>query len=247
MEKLDLLELSLSWFEFWATLACGIVAIGLIIEYKSEFKKAILEKSVKLLPLGALLVTAGVALEFIFQIQTAVLLSKVRGVQHDADLKQRVVIEGLKKETSDANERTAKAELALARMNAPRVITGANGVKLMNAWRQYAGKTFWIITEKSDIDVGGEQELLAEQISRVFFTAGWKKESHWSRFDETKTDPEHTPISNRGCQINFSIDISSRNLGKLVSEGLREAGIDCRSQSFPEIKPEHVIVEIGLR
>jgi hypothetical protein len=132
-------------------------------------------------------------------------------------------------------------------MNAPRAITGANVAKLMNTCRQYAGKTFWIITEKNEIDVAGEQELLADQISRVFLGAGWKKESHWSRLDETKTDPDHTPISNRGCAIDFSDDTKSQNLGKLISESLREAEIDCHPNVAPEIKSEHIILEIGLR
>src|SRR5262249_30533899 len=95
MESTELLESSLSWSEFWATMACGAVALGLVIEYRSELKKTIAER-IKLLPIGALLVTLGVMLEFGFQIRTSLLVAEVRSIQQQ--------------HVAATNERAAKAE-----------------------------------------------------------------------------------------------------------------------------------------
>ena len=153
-------------------MACGMVAVGLIIEYRSDFRKAVAERSLKLLPLGALLVTLGVALEFAFQVRTSVLISEVRGIQQ--------------KQASDANERAGKAEkdaaeakLALAKMNADRVLTEGQISELVKILSPYAGNTYWAVPEKGPQDEDSEQERLTNQLIRVFTAAGWKKENHW--------------------------------------------------------------------
>jgi hypothetical protein len=112
MESIEFLESSLSWSEFWATMACGAVALGLVIEYRSEFKKTIAERNLTLLPVGALLVTLGVMLEFGFQIRTSLLVAEVRSIeqQHVAAANERA---------AKAEKEAAEAKLALARMNAP--------------------------------------------------------------------------------------------------------------------------------
>jgi hypothetical protein len=45
MDGVGLLESSLSWAEFWATMACGAVALGLVIEYRAEVLRALNEKN----------------------------------------------------------------------------------------------------------------------------------------------------------------------------------------------------------
>jgi hypothetical protein len=87
--------------------------------------------------------------------------------------------------------------------------------------------------------------MLGNQIERLFTGAGWKKDGHWSRLDETKIDPDHGPVSDRGCQVAFSAQ--SVSLGNLVLNGLRDAEIECVSFGGDEIKPDHVIITIGLR
>jgi hypothetical protein len=117
----------------------------------------------------------------------------------------------------------------------------------MGFLRPYTGRTFWVITEKSEPDVGGEQETLAAQFSNLFAGSGWLKDSHWSRLDATKIDPETTPVSNRGCTIDTSDDLKSAEIAKLIIDELKDADIECRAFQSPEIKPEHLVAEIGLR
>jgi hypothetical protein len=142
MESVELIESSLSWAEFWATMACGAVALGLVIEYRSELKKAFAERKLKLLPIGALLVTLGVMLEFAFQIRTSLLVAEVRAIQeqHVAAANERA---------GKAEKEAAEAKLALARMNAPRKLTPDRIEALVARLKQQAGKSFWVTTQKS--------------------------------------------------------------------------------------------------
>jgi hypothetical protein len=245
MESLDALESSLSWSEFWATAACFAVAVGLVLEYHAQIKEALSKRSFGLLPLGALLVTLGVAFEFVFQARTSILVSEVRGIQQKQASDSNEGAGNAEKAAAEARERAAKAELALAKMNAPRVISGPDFTKLMNSLRPHAGKTFWVIVERNDPDAAGEQQDLGNQIERLFTGAGWKKDGHWSRLDETKVDPDHWPVSDRGCQVAFSTQ--SNGLGDLVWTGLQDAAVDCVSFAGDEIKSDHLIITIGLR
>jgi hypothetical protein len=158
------------------------------------------------------------------------------------------------KATAEALERAAKAEkgaaeakLALAKINAPRVIPPQQIFKMMGSLRAYTGRTFWIITEKNEPDVDGEQENLAAQFSKLFAGSGWLKDAHWSRLDATKIDPGITPVSNRGCSIDTSDDPKSSEIAKLLIDMLKEADIECRAFQSPEMKPDHLVAEIGLR
>jgi Na+-transporting methylmalonyl-CoA/oxaloacetate decarboxylase gamma subunit len=245
MDSLDALESSLSWSEFWATAACFAVAVGLVLEYHEQIREAILKRSFGVLPLGALLVTLGVAFEFVFQARTSILVSEVRGIQQKQASDSNERVSNAEKSAAEARERAAKAELALSKMNAPRVINGPDFTKLMNLLRLHSGKTFWVIVERNEPDTAGEQQDLGNQIERLFTAAGWKKDSHWSQLDEAKVDPDHAPVGDRGCQLAFST--RSVALGNLVLNGLRDAEIECASFAGEEVKPDHVIVTIGLR
>ena len=168
MDQTDLLESSLSWSEFWATMACGAVAVGLVIEYHSDFKSALVKRNLKLLPLGALLVTLGVALEFAFQIRTSVLISEVRGIQQ--------------KQASDATERAAKAEkaaaeaqLALSKMNTDRVLTESQIGELVKILHPFAGSTFSVATEKGKEDVDSRSCLVSSYCGFFLLPGGRKK------------------------------------------------------------------------
>jgi hypothetical protein len=109
VDPLDALESSLSFAEIAATLACGVVTVGLFIEYRAEFAKAVRERSIRLLPIGALLVTLGVAFEFVFQIRTSVLVSSIRNIQHTRDSDQRSRIAETIERAADAEQRAAEA------------------------------------------------------------------------------------------------------------------------------------------
>jgi hypothetical protein len=215
-------------------MACGVVASGLVIEYKSEFLRAITERRIKLLPLGAFLVTFGVALEFVFQIRTSVLVSEVRGIQQ--------------KETSDANERVAKAEnntsaaleraakadkaaaeakLALVKLKKDRIIEPENVRKLVAELLPYAGKRFWIITEVNGVPGGSEQERLADQITQIFLTAKWKKDDHITKNEPDKVDPPTSTVGDRGCAVVVAADSHLQDIEMLVIEELTKSDIDC--------------------
>jgi hypothetical protein len=169
----------------------------------------------------------------------------VRGIQEAqaSDANERAG--NAQKAAAEANERAAKAELALAKITAPRVISGPNFTKMLELFRTHAGNSFWVIVERNDPDEGSEQQNLADQLSRLFSGSGWKTESHWSRLDDSKTDPEHVPVSDRGCQVAFAPE--SISLGNLVLDAFRDAEIDCSSFAGAEIKPGHVIITVALR
>jgi hypothetical protein len=245
MESLDALESSLSWSEVWVTAACGAVAVGLALEYRAQIREAISKRSFGMVPWAALLVTLGVALEFVFQVRTSTLVSEVRGIQQKQASDSNERAGNAEKAAAEARERAAKLELALAKANAPRVMSGPDFTKLLTLLRPHAGKTFWVIVERNEPDAASEQTDLGNQIERLFTGAGWKKDGHWSRLDETKIDPDHGPVSDRGCQVAFSAQ--SVSLGNLVLNGLRDAEIECVSFGGDEIKPDHVIITIGLR
>jgi hypothetical protein len=118
---------------------------------------------------------------------------------------------------------------------------------LVEIFRLYRGKRFWIIVDKSEIDVGSEQENLGRQLSEIFSHAQWIKDPHTMK-DRLKIDPETTPVSNRGCVVSAAEDASSVNLAKVVLNSLRSAGVECEAPGpFPEMAPETVTIEIGLR
>jgi hypothetical protein len=236
IEKLNVLESSLSWSEFWTAMACGAVALGLVIEYRAELRKAIREKNLKLLPLGALLVTLGVALEFGFEVRTSVLVSEVRDIQQ--------------RQASYSNERAANAEkeaararLVLARMNAPRRLMPDQMQQFVAALRQHAGKHFWVVTQKSAAARFGEQIEFGKQISDAFTAAGWKKDPYSKRYASEKEMSEFADASDRGCLI----EAAQRELLEFVSDRLRAADIDCELVEEPTLIPDFVFVEIGLR
>jgi hypothetical protein len=88
------------------------VALGLFIEYRAEFAKAIRNRNIQLLPLGALMVTLGVAAEFAFQIRTSSLVSSIRSIQHTRDSDQRSQIAHTIERAANAEERAAEANKA---------------------------------------------------------------------------------------------------------------------------------------
>jgi hypothetical protein len=236
MESIEFLESSLSWSEFWATMACGAVALGLVIEYRSEFKKTIAERNLTLLPLGALLVTLGVMLEFGFQIRTSLLVAEVRSIeqQHVAAANERA---------AKAEKEAAEAKLALARMNAPRKLTPDGMEALMTRLRRQAGKSFWVMTQRSPASRFGEQTDFAKQLSEAFTLAGWKRDPHFSRRNREDEMPEFTATSDRGCLV----EGAQPELIKFVGDQLTAVEVHCDSVENPEYEQDFVLIEIGLR
>jgi hypothetical protein len=236
MESVELIESSLSWAEFWATMACGAVALGLVIEYRSELKKAFAERKLKLLPIGALLVTLGVMLEFAFQIRTSLLVAEVRAIQeqHVAAANERA---------GKAEKEAAEAKLALARMNAPRKLTPDRIEALVARLKQQAGKSFWVTTQKSPTSRFGEQIDFARQLTEAFTIAGCKKDPHFSRKNREDEMPEFTAASDRGCLL----EGAQPELIKFVWQQLMVVEVHCDAVENPDYGRDFVFVEIGLR
>jgi hypothetical protein len=236
MDGVGLLESSLSWAEFWATMACGAVALGLVIEYRAEVLKAFNEKNLKLLPIGALLVTLGVMFEFAFQVRTSLLVTEVRSIeqQHVAAAHERA---------AKAEKEAAEAKLALARLNAPRKFTAEHMEALVAQLKQHAGKSFWIMTQKSPTSRFGEQTDFARQINEIFTAAGWKKNPHFSRKNREDEMPEFTAASDRGCLL----EGAQPELIKFVRDQLMAAEIHCDTVENPDYERDFVFIEIGLR
>jgi hypothetical protein len=236
MESVGLLESSLTWAEFWATMACGAVALGLLIEYRSELKKTFAEKNLKLLPIGALLVTLGVMPEFAFQIRTSFLVAEVRSIQQQH-------VSAANERATNAEKEAAEAKLALARMNAPRKLTPDRMEALVALLKQKAGKSFWVMTQKSPTSRFGEQTDFAKQITEAFTVAGWKKDAHFSRENREEEMAEFTAASDRGCLV----EGAQPELIKFVWDQLKLVEIHCDVVENPDYEQDFVFIEIGLR
>jgi hypothetical protein len=142
-------------------------------------------------------------------------------------------------------DRAAKAELELARMNAPRALNNKQMTDLINKLRPYAGKKYWIITQKSDETKISEPNFSA-QLSTAFTTAGWVKTNR-SMKDQTKEDRAESKPDDRGCSVEFDFQESSRKLGAAVLAILNDVGVKCEENPDPDILPDFIILEIGLR
>jgi hypothetical protein len=236
MAGVDLLESSLSWAEFWATMACGAVALGLVIEYRAELQKALDKRNLRLLPIGALLVTLGVMLEFAFQIRTSFLVAEVRSVEQQT-------VAAAHERAAKAEKEAAEAKLALARLNAPRKFSPERMQTLIAGLKEHAGKSFWVMTQRSPTSRFGEQIDFAKQINEVFTAAGWKKDPHFNRKNREDEMPETTAASDRGCLL----EGAQPALIKFVRDQLAAADVDCEVVENPDYEQDFVFIEIGLR
>jgi hypothetical protein len=237
MDKLDLLESSLSWSELWATLACGAVAIGLVIEYHSEFRRAVFARSIRLLPFGAALVTLGVALEFIFQIKTSILVSQVRVIQQ--------------KQASDSNERAAKAEksaaeanLALEQLREHRKLKSPQA--MVDRLKPFSGMPYeiGIQTEAEPID-------LMNQVTTVLRDAGWVwKDSDGLMAFNVPGKPRMAPIILFG---GVRIKIAKSRVAEwgtaagALTEALKDNGITVTAFATDDTPAATIHVEIGTK
>lgn len=127
--------------------------------------------------LFAVLVAIGIVGEVGFGARIWVLHKRLQIVQHTEDLAQEETIARLNKETGDAqkaaseaNERTAKAELELARLKAPRVLTESQQNELIRKLKAFPETVIAVDFEYAD----GEAKALAMQIFVVLGKAGWK-------------------------------------------------------------------------
>jgi hypothetical protein len=182
---------------------------------------------------GWKLVLRGVAFEFLF----AILLW-----QTDSAINTRSAVD-----IASLHERAAKAELELAKLKLPRIIKPQQTKDLIAALIPYAGSKFWIIVEKSEIDVASEQQNLADQLLGIFSASRLIKDYHALKDDLSKVDPPTTPISNRGCFLATADDATSVELGLVVSKAFKSAELECELNAFPGMVPSLVSIEIGLR
>ena len=146
-------------------------------------------------------------------------------------------------ENAVLHDRAATAELALAKLKAPRKIT--NEAELVTWLRQQKG-TFWIITERNDQDAGSEQMLLSGQLRRIFIAADWRNNNHLS-IDQSVAEPEFAPVSDRGCNLVTAGDAESLALREFVFESLKSVDLDCFQNVAPTFLPKSLVIEIGLR
>jgi hypothetical protein len=194
---------------------------------KGERRRHVVER------VSVLLLIAGLTAEILAQVQS--------------NNKNSLIVGVLNERAGKAEKDAAEAKLALAKIHEPRHVAANKAQEITGFLRSQPGHTFWIITEKSAIDVDGEQERFANQLSTLFSISGWVKDSHWSRLDGTKSDPERTDVSNQGCRLDTSDEPAAALVARRLSELLAKADIECQPYQFPEIKGEHMVVEIGLK
>jgi hypothetical protein len=135
--------------------------------------------------------------------------------------------------------------LALQKLKEPRQLAPEQIQQLVAALRQYSGKKFWIITQRTQEDQSSEQVVLANQLSSAFLLAGWLK-TPFMLADPTKADPEAVPINDRGCNVASAIDLKSLAIRSDVLTALENVGIECVSHDAPTLQAETISLEVAL-
>jgi hypothetical protein len=246
-----------------------VVAIGLIGEYRKDVAKVwmvywdaypitlkvlwstLTSASVLLFPV---LVVLGVAIEWLYEADVSVREAAYTQLLDTENVRLANAAKTATERAADAEQKAASAldrankeELALLRLKTPRHITPQDAAHFVSSLRPFAGSKFWILIEKSEIDVGSEQENLGKQLNDIFTEAGLIKDSKIFR-DTTKSLPETTPISNRGCALASAPDPQSVRLATAVFTGLKAADIECNlNTSAPAFTSNSIAMEIGLR
>jgi hypothetical protein len=121
------------------------------------------------LPLGALLVTLGVAAEFAFQVRTSVLISSIRGIQHDRDSLQRTQIAASTERAASAEKEAAAAKLELAKYREPRRINPFQRLSIVDRLKLFPGTTFDTAFGNGDAEQADFLWLLEDAIR----ASGW--------------------------------------------------------------------------
>jgi hypothetical protein len=91
----------------------------------------------------------------------------------DELVKLRKSTDEAKERAQNAEERAVKAELALGRVNAPRLLTTAQQLRIANRVRQFSGTPFDCATHPT-AEPGG----FLEQIASALDAAGWTRTAH---------------------------------------------------------------------
>jgi hypothetical protein len=199
------------------------------------------------LTIAVLIIGVGVFGEYRFGSRAADAASELQRISDER-------VASLGRDAAEAKERAANAEkgivearLELERMKSERIIQPKQAANLIAKLLPYAGKRFWIITQKSTVGTGSEPVALAEQISKIFSDARWVKDSH-TMIDANMTTPEFIPVGDRGCNVETSQVPPGPELNRLVAEGLKDAGIECSSNLTDQpMRPDAIEILIGLR
>ncbi len=223
-----------------------VVVIGLYGETKTEIWSPPTPRVKLWHKLFVAFVTIGVAGELISDGDIFLFSHRLQSIQEleVARLNDRAAT--AEEAAGKANERAAKAELEIAKLKAPRIITPEQANNLIALLRPYAGEKFWITTHRNDQDAGSEQMLLSGQILQIFLNAGWIRNSHLS-IGQTIEEHEFEPISDRGCNIATAGDAKSLALRKVLFDGLKSADLECSQNIAFGFLEEAVVIEIGLR
>jgi hypothetical protein len=226
-EEIASLISSADWWEVAGYVATAIVGIGVIGESVADFTTWLKPRALrrKVEKTSALVLIVGIALEIF--------------TQAESNKANSLAVAAL-------NDRAAKAELALAKMNAARIITAENTNALVAKLRQHTGKKFWIITQKASDSNFGEQINLSRQLTGAFLAAGWVQDRH-STVDKTQLEPEFTAPNDRGCLVDFAHDASSVALGHSVWTALSEAEVECTQNPSDGLVSDFIEIEIGIR
>ena len=171
------LESSLGIWSFAGYCTTAIVAVGCLGESIVEFTNCVRPRSfAKRVGAGAAIVLiAGLGGEVLTQVKVNSLSGQIIALLND--------------EVAEANAREKEAELALAKMKQPRVLSNDDKRRLVQALLPYKSNNFWVITQSIDPNLTHtEQGLFSIQLSEIFSQAGWKKDSHWSQLDPGKAE-----------------------------------------------------------
>lgn len=235
--SIDQLETGRSFFNVMLGFATLAVLIGVYFE-KDENPDDVKKW-------GWRAVTRGVALELFCGVMLWQIDSLISGQEQAGLANTYSRAASAEKAAGEAYERAAKAELEIARINARRQLNPAQFAELVKALRPYQGRKYWVTIERSDQDESSEQSIFGNQMATAFRLAGWIRESHLTSNDPNKAEAEFNAVSDRGCNLSFNP--VSKPIADLFSERLHAAGIKCEQHLWPDLRPDAMILEIGLR
>jgi hypothetical protein len=228
------LERAAAFWENAGYLATFIVILGVIGEsiadlttwIKDERRRHLVERA------SVLLLIAGLSVEILAQVQSNDKNSLIAGV--------------LNERASTAEKAAAEAKLELTKMREDRMIESKTAEVLVAGLRRFGRKNFWIIEQSNGATGYSEQGNFVQQLTRIFLGAGWISDPHTYRNEPSKTDPEKVAVGDPGCSVSISFDSSLNDAQAFLIGELAKSYIVCKPRPDFSLRPDTVVVEIGL-
>jgi hypothetical protein len=137
------------------------------------------------------------------------------------EAREKEVVE-LRHDTATANERAANAELELAKLKAPRLLSAEQQAIFTRELRPFAGTTFRIVTYTGL----AEPLALSEQIAAALIAAGWTRQPIPDQLLSANAGVIVAPINDATSEEDRAVDalVSALNVADIkAARGVSEA------------------------